>query len=235
MKLSKKIMSAGCQKGRLCIMKGMEIPLFPLNTVLFPGWPMPLHIFEPRYLEMVRYCLDEKSPFGILLIKQGMAEGDTAVIPHNIGCMVTITQMEQLEDGRLLLMTIGQERFRVLGLIRKRPYLVGEVAQLPYLPEKTGPLQAAANNLHPLVLRYLTTLTALADNIEFDPTQVPTDPEALSHMAASLLQVSLQTKQSLLEAKKVSNVLNFLTSQYRREIDILKQFPQQDMGNFSVN
>lgn len=216
-------------------MRYMEIPLFPLNTVLFPGWPMPLHIFEPRYLEMVRYCVDAKSPFGILLIKHGQAEGDEAVIPHDVGCMVTITQMEQLEDGRLLVMTIGQERFRVLALKRNRPYLVGEVERLSYLPEKSGPLQAAANDLHPLVLNYLTTLTSLADNIEFDPTQVPTEPEALNHMAASLLQVSLETKQSLLEAKKVSNALNFLTNQYRHEIDLLKQFPKQDMGNFSVN
>ena len=213
----------------------MEIPLFPLNTVLFPGWPMPLHIFEPRYLEMVRYCTEEKSPFGILLIKQGKAERDTAVVPHNVGCMVNITQMEQMEDGRLLIMAVGQERFRVLSLNRSRAYLVGQVEQMPYLPEKTAPLQEAANELHPLVLDYLTQLTTLADNIEFDPTQVPTEPEALSHMAASLLQVSLETKQSMLEAKKISNLLSFLTQQYRREIDILKQFPQQDMGNFSVN
>ncbi|MBK8900479.1 MAG: LON peptidase substrate-binding domain-containing protein [Anaerolineaceae bacterium] len=213
----------------------MEIPLFPLNTVLFPGWPMPLHIFEPRYLEMVRFCVEEKSPFGIVLIKEGQAEGDTAVIPHDVGCIVTITQMERLDDGRLLIMTVGQERFRVLSLNRRQAYLVGEVEQMPYLPEKTAPLQAAANELHPLVLNYLTQLTSLADNIEFDPTQVPTEPESLSHMAASLLQVSLETKQSLLEAKKISNALTFLTRQYRREIDILKQFPRQDMGNFSVN
>ena len=213
----------------------MEIPLFPLNTVLFPGWPMPLHIFEPRYLEMVRYCTEEKSPFGILLIKQGKAERDTAVVPHNVGCMVNITQMEQLEDGRLLIMAVGQERFRVRSLSRQKPYLVGEVERMPYLPEKTAPLQTAVDNLHPLVLSYLSQLTNLADNVELDPTQIPTEPEALSHMAASLLQVSLETKQSMLEAKKVSNLLNFLTQQYRHEIDILKQFPQQDMGNFSVN
>ena len=216
-------------------MRHMEIPLFPLNTVLFPGWPMPLHIFEPRYLEMVRFCTEENSPFGILLIKQGKAAGDTAVIPHSIGCTVDITQVEKLEDGRLLIMTIAQERFRVRSLSRRQPYLVGEVETWPYLPEKSAPLQEAANDLHPLVLHYLTTLTTLADNIEFDPTQIPTEPEALSHMASSLLQVSLETKQSLLEAKKVSNVLNFLVNQYRQEIDILKQFPQQDMGNFSVN
>lgn len=213
----------------------MEIPLFPLNTVLFPGWPMPLHIFEPRYLEMVRYCTENKSPFGILLIREGKAEGDVYVEPYDVGCMVSITQTEQLQDGRLLIMTVGQERFRVQSLRRNKPYLVGQVAQLPYLPEKTAPLQKAANELHPLVLNYLTQLATLADNIEFDPTQVPTEPEALSHMAASLLQVSLETKQSLLEAKKISNALNFLTNQYRREIDILKQFPQQEMGNFSIN
>lgn len=216
-------------------MNGMEIPLFPLNTVLFPGWPMPLHIFEPRYLEMVRYCLEEKSRFGVVLIKRGKAESDTAVIPHTIGCTVEITQLEQLEDGRLLIMTVGQERFRALSLSRHKPYLVGTIERLPYLPEKTAPLQAAANNLHPLVLNYLTSLANLAHNIEFDPTQIPTEPEALSHMAASLLQASLETKQSLLEAKKVSNVLNFLTSQYEHEIALLKRFPQQDMGNFSVN
>ena len=115
-------------------MRCMEIPLFPLNTVLFPGWPMPLHIFEPRYLEMVRYCTEEASPFGVLLIKQGRAEQDTAVIPHTVGCMVSITQTEKLEDGRLLIMTIAQERFRVLSLIRRKPYLVGDIEKMAYLP-----------------------------------------------------------------------------------------------------
>jgi uncharacterized protein len=216
-------------------MSHMEMPLFPLNTVLFPGWPMPLHIFEPRYLEMIRFCVERKSPFGILLIKEGEAERDTAVIPHNIGCSVEISQVEELEDGRLLVMVVGQARFRLLALRRRQPYLVGEVEMLPYLPEKKVLLQTAVNSLHPLLLNYLTTLTNLADNIKFDPSQIPTEPEALSHMAASLLQVPLQTKQSLLEAKKVSNALNFLTTQYRQEIELLNQFPQQEMGNFSVN
>ncbi|MCP4417794.1 MAG: hypothetical protein GY805_14310 [Chloroflexi bacterium] len=213
----------------------MEIPLFPLNTVVFPGWPTPLHIFEPRYLEMVHNCVAEKSPFGIVMIKEGKAEEDTAVIPHDIGCTVEITQVEKLEDGRMLIMVVGQSRFRLLGLRSRQPYLVGEVESLPYLPEKSVPLQTAVNNLHPLLLNYLTTLTNLVDNIKFDPSQIPTEPEALSHIAASLLQVPLETKQSLLEAKKVSSALNFLVTQYRQEIELLKQFPQQEMGNFSVN
>ena len=216
-------------------MNGMEIPLFPLNTVLFPGWPMPLHIFEPRYLEMVRYCTEEKSPFGILLIKQGKVEGDKTAVPHTVGCTVDITQMEKLEDGRLLIMTVAQERFRVLSLNRQQPYLQGEIEPLLYHEEESASLQTAANELHPLVLHYLTTITSLSNNVEFDPTQIPVEPEALSHMASSLLQVSLESKQALLEARKISNILDFLTNQYQQEIDLLKQFPQQDMGNFSVN
>lgn len=216
-------------------MSCMEMPLFPLNTVVFPGWPMPLHIFEPRYLRMIRFCVKEKSPFGILLIKQGKAEGDTAVVPHNIGCTVEINQLEELEDGRLLIMVVGQARFRLLTLRRRQPYLVGTVEPLPYLPEERMLLKTAVSELHPLVLNYLTMLTSLADNIRFDPTQIPTEPEALSHMAASLLQAPLKTKQSLLEAQKISNALTFLTTQYRQEIELLKRFPEQEMGNFSVN
>ncbi len=155
--------------------------------------------------------------------------------PHDIGCTVEITQVEKLEDDRMLIMVVGQSRFRLLGLRSRQPYLVGEVESLPYLPEKSVPLQTAVSALHPLLLNYLTTLTNLVDNVKFDPSQIPTEPEALSHIAASLLQVPLETKQSLLEAKKVSSALNFLVTQYRQEIELLKQFPQQEMGNFSVN
>jgi len=213
----------------------MEMPLFPLNVVLFPGWPMPLHIFEPRYLEMVRTCVNEKKPFGVVLIKEGQPEFDIAVEPHDIGCSVAITQVEKLEDGRLLIMTVGQERFRILSLRRDRPYLVGEVEPLPFTPENPEPLHKAARHLHPLVVNYLTTLTELVDDIEFDTSQVPTQPEALSYMAAALLQIPLETKQSLLEARRVSSLLKYLYGVYQQEIDLLKRFPSQNMGTFSVN
>ena len=94
-----------------------EIPLFPLNTVMFPDMPMPLHIFEDRYKLMIKTCIEEKRPFGIVLIREGTAENGPLATPHDIGCTVEITQVQTMEDGRMLIMVIGQERFRILSLM----------------------------------------------------------------------------------------------------------------------
>ncbi|NJN54369.1 MAG: hypothetical protein HC804_06195, partial [Anaerolineae bacterium] len=154
----------------------MELPLFPLNTVIFPGWPMPLHIFEPRYKEMVRYCVEEKRPFGIVLIEEGEAEFDQAIVPHRIGCTVAITQLERTEDGRLYIMTIGQERFRIHKLKRDRPYLVGEVEVLDFVEEDKGVLKTAVADLRPLVIDYFSALAQVEDESEIDTSQIPSDP-----------------------------------------------------------
>ncbi len=212
-----------------------EMPLFPLDVVLFPGWPMPLNIFEPRYLEMIRYCVEEDQPFGIVLIKKGNAEFDTAVQPCAVGCTVKVSQVEKLEDGRLLIVAIGQSRFRIEAVHRDKPYLVGDVVDFPFVDEDRSVLKTAVNNLHPLVVEYLTILAHANDNVQLDVTQVPLDPEDLAYMACALLQAPLETKQSLLEAKRMSNVLNFLESAYRHELQLLKRLPSQDNGAFSVN
>ncbi len=75
-----------------------KLPLFPLNTVVFPGMPIPLHIFEERYKEMITACVDDQIPFGIVLIRQGSAEKDPNVKPHAIGCTVSITDVENLPE-----------------------------------------------------------------------------------------------------------------------------------------
>jgi Lon protease-like protein len=210
----------------------MDLPLFPLNTVIFPGWPMPLHIFEPRYKEMVRYCVEEQQPFGIVLIEEGEEEFDTAAIPHRIGCTVAITQLEKTEDGRLYIMTIGQERFRIRKLKRDRPYLVGEVEMLDFETEDSRVLNTAVAGLRPLVIDYFAALAQVDDDDEIDTSQIPSDPEELSYLAAAILQVSLETKQTMLSARKASNLLNYLTGVYKRELRLI---PRQDMGSFSPN
>jgi Lon protease-like protein len=213
----------------------MELPLFPLNTVVFPGWPMPLHIFEPRYLEMVKLCTENQSPFGIVLIKKGSDENDPVVEPYDIGCTVKITQTEEIRDGRILIMTIGQERFRILSLNHDKPYLTGEVEKLPFRQEKPEPLREAAHQLHGLLVDYLNQLAQFSDEIKFDTARVPTDPEELGFTASALLQAPLETKQSLLEARKASSLLKYLYGVYQQEIELLRRFPKQDMGIFSVN
>ena len=209
-----------------------ELPLFPLNTVVFPGWPMPLHIFEPRYKAMVQYCIDNKKPFGIVLIEEGEAEDDTAVVPRRIGCTVVITQVQKIEDGRLNILTVGQDRFRIHRLSRKKPYLVGEVEYLDFAEEDKDVLETAVLHLRPLVINYFTALASVSDETEIDTSQIPSDPEELGFLAAAILQVSLEAKQSMLEARKASNLLNYLVDIYERE---LKVIPRQDMGNFSPN
>jgi uncharacterized protein len=89
------------------------LPIFPLNTVLFPGSVLPLRVFEARYIDMVRECMKREAPFGVALIKSGQEVG-AAAEPEAVGCLAHITQWDMAEAGILTLRTIGGERFRIL-------------------------------------------------------------------------------------------------------------------------
>jgi Lon protease-like protein len=118
-----------------------DIPLFPLNTVLFPGGLLPLRIFEQRYLEMAKECLRDGAPFGVCLIREGAEVGAPAT-HENLGCLARITQWDMQQLGLLQLIAQGGERFRVLarrvradGLILADIELLTEEADMP-MPEK---------------------------------------------------------------------------------------------------
>ncbi len=210
----------------------IELPIFPLNTVVFPGWPLPLHIFEPRYKEMLRYCVEEQQPFGIVLIEEGKAEIDPAAAPHTTGCTVAIIEIQRTDQGTFHVMTVGQERFRIHRLRRDKPYLVGEVEMVDFESEDGQMLKTAVQQLRPLVIDYFLALAHISDEMEIDTSQIPSDPEELSYMAAAILQVSLETKQVMLAARKASNLLTYLRDVYQYELRLI---PRQDMGNFSPN
>jgi uncharacterized protein len=91
---------------------GAELPLFPLNTVLFPGGPLPLRIFEPRYVDMVRYCMREHAPFGVVLIQAG-AEAGAVTRMADTGTSARIVDFFQMPDGLLGISCIGEQKFRV--------------------------------------------------------------------------------------------------------------------------
>jgi hypothetical protein len=107
-----------------------ELPLFPLNAVLFPGMPLRLHVFEDRYKQMIGYCRQSGAPFGVVLIRSGQEVGGAAE-PYNIGCAASITQIEMLSEGRMNLTAIGYERFQIQSLRHDLPYLVGVVESYP--------------------------------------------------------------------------------------------------------
>ena len=105
------------------------LPIFPLNTVLFPGAPLPLRIFEPRYREMLKRCLDGDRRFGVALIKSGPEVGGPAE-PHDVGTVARIERVRDEEMGAIPIFARGEERFRIVSLDRSQPYLIGEVESL---------------------------------------------------------------------------------------------------------
>lgn len=212
-----------------------DIPLFPLNTVVFPGTPLPLHIFEARYREMINECVEEQKPFGIVLLEQGKAEGSGPVKPYKVGCTVTITQVERLPDGRMFIMTVGQDRFKILDLKQSmRSFLVGTVEILELEPEADDLLTEGTDLLHELVTEYLTILSEVGD-VEFDVGQLPTDPQSLIYIASSLLNTSMEKKQSLLENNRLSHILEHLVVVYEQEVKLLKLMPRDSQTAFSAN
>src|SRR6202041_2864182 len=121
-----------------------SLPLFPLGTVLFPGLLLPLHIFEERYRRLVRDLLTEPEPrqFGVIAIRKGRETGvDGVSALYEIGCTATLRRVDELDDGRFDLITVGTQRFRLLALDQTRPYLQGEVE---LLAEDAGDQAAAA-------------------------------------------------------------------------------------------
>ena len=97
-----------------------ELPLFPLKVVLFPGNILPLHIFEERYRLMVRYCLEEESNFGVIMIKKG-SEVDDQTEPYNVGTAVRIVESDTMDDGRMNIITAGQYRFQIKNITNQMP------------------------------------------------------------------------------------------------------------------
>src|SRR5689334_20251727 len=104
----------------------MEIPLFPLRTVLFPGMTLPLRIFEERYQVMTRELIANKGQFGVLLIRAGSEVGGAAV-PFDVGTTAVIEQSEELPGGRFAIAARGVRRFRLIRMLPPRPYPYGEV------------------------------------------------------------------------------------------------------------
>ncbi len=217
----------------------MEIlPLFPLNTVLFPGIPLSLHIFEERYKLMMDECLRTQGPFGVVLIRKGVEALGPLAKPHTVGCSAQIIQVEHLDAGRMNITAVGMERFRIHSLYRDLPYLVGEVEEFPLQQAGAQGMKLAVDRLQPWVLRYLQTLAAAGD-VQVAADDLPDDPLAMAYLAAYVLQVPQATKQELLSQAKASQLLNKIRRLYRQEIALLGALladrPQSDTSSFSLN
>lgn len=170
-----------------------ELPLFPLpELVLFPGRPLPLHIFEFRYRIMMNTILETDRRFGVLMFDQMQGK------PVNVGCAAEIVQFQRLPDDRMKIRTIGQQRFRVLEYVREKPYRVGLVEWIEDHPtdQNLQPLADSVSQLLQDVVRLSAKLTG--QEIEL-PDSIPDDPLDLSYWVASNLYGVAEEQQALLE------------------------------------
>lgn len=217
----------------------MELPLFPLNTVLFPGMPLRLHIFEERYKQMMRRVLESDGLFGVVLIQRGQEALGPLAEPHTVGCLARVMQSEGMPQGRINLLAVGQERIRAVSLDSKtHPYLVGEMEYDPLRVRDAEAAVEAAGRLRPSVERYLNTL-AQAGNPSPRHDPLPEEPLQLALLAAILVQTSPAEKQHYLEAASAEALLRSLEDIYRRELSLLgallSEAGQRQIGMFSVN
>ena len=190
-----------------------DLPLFPLHVVLFPDMPLPLHIFEPRYRELVMRCREENTPFGVVLIQEGDEEGDPAT-PHLVGTTARITQFEEMPDGRMNILVFGEKRFRVTQASHDKPYLSAKVEPLDEEDDEPDQVQPAAEAVADLFKKYLRALFAMTGR-SLSALQLPQEPAYLSYAVASVLQVPLADKQSLLEIAGT-------TQRLEHEVEILR-------------
>ncbi len=216
-----------------------DLPLFPLNTVLFPGMQLKLHIFEDRYKLMIRRCIHDESPFGVILIKSGREAQGPVAITHEVGCAVQIIEVQKLPFDRMNILALGQRRFRLHGLDHSEPYLLGDVEYFVPREDDKAAMRHFAGRLRPLIIRYLEILTA-AEAVEFDPEQIPRSPKSLAQIAAILLQADNAQKQELLRQDNMAQLLDLLVETYRLETMLLGMRlnpPGEDfnIGPFSSN
>lgn len=185
-----------------------ELPLFPLpEVVLFPTRPLPLHIFEFRYRIMMNTILESDRRFGVLMVDP--VDGTIA----NIGCCAEIIHYQRLPDDRMKMLTLGQQRFRVLEYVREKPYRVGLVEWLEDQPptQDLRPLAADVEQLLRDVVRLSAKLTE--QNMEL-PEELPDLPTELSYWVASNLygvpseqQALLETQDTLLRLEREAEIL----------------------------
>ena len=211
-----------------------ELPLFPLNTVLFPSLPLPLHIFEERYRLMIGECAATDNLFGVCLIKEGVEVGGPAE-PFEIGTVARISELERLPDGRMNLMTFGTSRFRLEAVIQREPYLIGRVVVLE--PGTDSPAPDLIGDVADRLLRYLRDVRGAARLP--DRNDLLTDADRLSYLAAATLGLPPRERQSFLETDSAVDRLRQARDLLRREIENARLFGRaidgQTIGPFSRN
>ena len=197
----------------------VQLSLFPLNLVLFPGMDLPLHIFEERYKDMIGECMNQDAPFGVVLIKEGLEVGAPAD-PERIGTSTRILRSELLDQGRMNIMTKGERRFEIEEIVQRVPHVIGRVRFLVELEgEGCAELAPQINEEYVALVRNLTALTGGYTS----RVTIPEDPIELSYAIAANLELEPHLRQSLLVTETAATRLADLIPLLKQGNDALRE------------
>jgi len=174
---------------------------------------LPLHIFEPRYRAMIKFCLDQESEFGVVLVKEGEAISEST-IPNHVGTAARILHAEHLDDGRINILTAGEYRFQILAIDEELSYLTSRVKILEDWEAEAGTIpETVSAQIEELYKAYEALSTRLIFAWQ-PPEEIPVCVKDLASQIAIRLRIPLEHKQTLLEIGALAELL-------RREIEIL--------------
>jgi Lon protease-like protein len=195
-----------------------ELPLFPLPLVLFPGAPLPLHIFEPRYRKMLEDVRTNNSLFGLSYFDASSSDLACPPVGH-VGCVAEVTEVQTLPDGRSNIFTVGLIRYRIEGYIeRGDPYLVARVSFFEDEDEEAGALEQQARQVSNVFMRIARAIRTINDERANLPDIADTNPQKLSFLVAAAMETELEAKQTLLELRSTSERLRWLSQMLTRAV-----------------
>jgi len=204
-----------------------QVPLFPLNAVVFPGVVTALHIFEERYRALVRELLDVETVFdrvfGILAIREGYEVGDHGMqSAHSVGTLVQVTEVEEYGDGTFDIEVIGRQRLRVLESDSSGLFLRGDVELLTDEDEPDAAVEADK------ALATFETYRKRLAGLRGGPVlvgEMPKDPAYLSYALAGTCLLTLPQRQALLEADSAQERLGMLRRTLHEEMRAMRALP----------
>jgi Lon protease-like protein len=199
--------------------------LFPLNAVLFPGAVLNLHVFEPRYKQLIAECLESGESFGVALIAEGAEAGDPGVTPHEIGAVAEIVEVTSLPFDRYYVSTIGRERFRICEVVAREPYLTAEVELLEEDFVEDAECASLAGTLRTLFTEYLDLLVHFSGRDVLPDRS--SDAREFSFSVGDALQVGERIKQRLLEEGDTKERLAMERSFLERALPQMRRLVEQ--------
>ena len=196
-----------------------ELPMFPLPVVLFPGVPLPLHIFEPRYRQMLDDIRITNNLFGLAYFDSSTSELDAPAVGQ-IGCVAEVTETQTFPDGRSNILTIGVIRYRIESYVENGdPYFVARVQFFEDDEEDENVLTEAAVEVAETFTRIAQAVRTINDERAILPDISDTEPQRLSFLVAAAMEVEVDVKQELLELRSTSERLQRLRRLLNQAVD----------------